>query len=537
MQYKATNETPKDYAPGSDERVELTEALNLQLNAESDIYCRINGEKVATDKIDACWAPDNRRHKLATFHSAGAAEADAAINAAREAKKAWSRTPLEDRALIFLRAAELLAGPRRQQLNAATMLGQGKTVFQAEIDSACEMIDFLRFNVDFALQLQNNQPNSSLGVHNQTVYRPLDGFVFAVTPFNFTAIAGNLCTAPAIMGNTVVWKPSERAVLSAHYLMDLLEEAGLPPGVINMIPSSSPAVVGDVILEHPDLAGLHFTGSTGTFQHLWRRVGENISTYNAYPRIVGETGGKDFVFAHETADVAALVTALIRGAFEYQGQKCSAASRAYIPDSLFDDVAERLTAAVGAIKQGPVTDYENFMSAVIDERAYEEIKAFIDFAREDPEHEIIAGGACDDEEGYFIEPTVVVSSNPTSKLMTTEIFGPVLTIYRYPNDQLLQTAALVDQATKYALTGAIFARDRTIIRQLSDALRFSAGNFYINDKPTGAVVGQQPFGGGRKSGTNDKAGSLLNLTRWTSPQTVKETFAPPTDYRYPHMGS
>lgn len=537
MHYKAKNETPKDYAPGAAEREALIEALNRQKNDAPEIFCRINGEKVATGVTEGCHGPDNHRHQLATYHSAGAAQAKAAINAALEAKHDWARTPLEERAMVFLRAAELLAGPWRQRLNAATMLGQGKTAYQAEIDAACELIDFLRFNVEFALQLQDIQPASAPGIHNQSVYRPLDGFVFAVTPFNFTAIAGNLCAAPAIMGNTVIWKPSERSVLSSHYVMELFEEAGLPPGVINMLPSSSPASVGDVVMDHPELAGLHFTGSTGTFQHLWRRVGENISAYKAYPRIVGETGGKDFIFAHESADIPSLVTALIRGAFEYQGQKCSAASRAYIPDSIFDEVLERLAAEVGTIKQGQVTDFENFMSAVIDERAFNDIKAFIDFARDDSEHEIIAGGGYDDKEGYFIEPTVVVSSNPTSKLMATEIFGPVLTLYRYPNDELIEAVALVDQATQYALTGAVFARERTVITQLSDALRFAAGNFYINDKPTGAVVGQQPFGGGRKSGTNDKAGSFLNLTRWTSPQTVKETFAPPTNYRYPHMNA
>jgi 1-pyrroline-5-carboxylate dehydrogenase len=440
----------------------------------------------------------------------------------------------EDRAAIFLRAAELLAGPWRQVLNAATMLGQSKTAHQAEIDSACELIDFWRFNVHFAEEIYRQQPYSAPGVWNRLEQRPLEGFVFAVTPFNFTAIGGNLPTAPALLGNTVVWKPASAAIVSAHYIMELLDAAGLPPGVINMVPGAG-AEVGDPALASPDLAGIHFTGSTGTFQGMWETVGRHVRRYKSYPRIVGETGGKDFVFAHPTAEVPALVTALTRGAFEYQGQKCSAASRAFIPASLWPAVAAALREQVSRIKMGDVRDFGNFMGAVIDRAAFTSITGYLDWARRSPDCEILVGGGADDGKGWFIEPTVILARTPDVKVMREEIFGPVLTVYIYEDRMLDHTLALCDRGSPYALTGAIFARDRDAIARMTDALRYAAGNFYINDKPTGAVVGQQPFGGARASGTNDKAGSVLNLLRWVSPRAIKETFAPPTDFRYPFM--
>jgi 1-pyrroline-5-carboxylate dehydrogenase len=465
---------------------------------------------------------------------AGEKEVGLAIDAATSAARHWAAMRWEDRAAVFLKAADLLAGPYRDEINAATMLGQSKTVFQAEIDAACELIDFWRFNVHFMEQIYSVQPESSDGMWNTLDYRPLDGFVFAISPFNFTSIAGNLPTAPAMMGNTVLWKPSSTQTYSAWVILKVLHEAGLPPGVISFLPGKG-AVVGDPVLASPDLAGIHFTGSTATFRHLWTTVGNNIDKYNSYPRLVGETGGKDFVFAHPSAHIQSLVTALTRGAFEYQGQKCSAASRAFIPASLWDDVVACMQEQMSRITMGSPLDFSNFMCAIIDERSYKNISGFIDHARDSKDHNILAGGECDDSKGYFISPTLVEADNPTSRLMSEEIFGPVLTMYRYDDQRMDEALGAVEQASPYALTGAIFCRDRGEIARMSEALRSAAGNFYINDKPTGAVVGQQPFGGGRASGTNDKAGSIFNLIRWASPRAIKETFSPPQDFPYPHM--
>jgi len=529
------NEPVKNYAPGSAERAAILAAIEDASTNPVDVPIVIGGKAVYTDEKIEIQCPHNHTLSLGVYSSATAEHAKQAIAAALKARSAWQDMPWEARAAIFLKAADLAAGPWRQRLNAATVLGQGKTVYQAEIDSACEWVDFLRFNADFARQIYSEQPVSSPEVWNQVEYRPLDGFVFAVTPFNFTAIAGNLPAAAALMGNTVVWKPSERSVLSAHVIMELFYEAGLPDGVINFLPTADPAAVGDVVLNNEHMAGIHFTGSTRTFQMMWRKVAENIGHYKSYPRLVGETGGKDFVFAHSSAAPQALVTGLIRGAFEYQGQKCSAASRAYIPASLWDEVTQGLKEQVAGVAVGPPTDLRNFVGAVIDRRAFDEIGAYIDFARQDPGHEILVGGERNDKEGFFIKPTVVIASDPRSKLMTEEIFGPVLTLYKYEDDELESALDVVDQSCDYALTGAIFARDRAVINHLANRLRHSAGKFYINDKPTGAVVGQQPFGGGRKSGTNDKAGSALNLIRWCSARTIKETMVSATDYRYPFM--
>jgi 1-pyrroline-5-carboxylate dehydrogenase len=471
---------------------------------------------------------------LATVHQAGAPEVEQAVCAASEAWKTWSEMAWEARAAIFLKAAELLAGPWRDTLNAATMLNQSKTVWQAEIDAACELIDFWRFNTAYMWQIYTEQPDSARGIWDYVEYRPLEGFVFAVTPFNFTSIAGNLPTAPALMGNTVLWKPASTALLPAYYIMQILEEAGLPPGVINFLPGRGNQV-GNPVLARPELAGVHFTGSTAVFQAMWQQIGQHIAVYKSYPRIVGETGGKDFVVAHRSADVSSLVTALVRGAFEFQGQKCSAASRAYMPRSLWPAVRTALETTVSRIRQGSPLDFRNFMGAVIDEQAFNTIMSYIDYAKGSNGFELICGGRGDKSTGYFIEPTVIVSHAPGSRLMREEIFGPVLTVYVYEDDQLDEALALCDTASPYGLTGAIFARDRGAIVQMSTTLRHTAGNFYINDKPTGAVVGQQPFGGSRASGTNDKAGSMLNLLRWTSQRAIKETFVPPTDFAYPHM--
>jgi 1-pyrroline-5-carboxylate dehydrogenase len=478
--------------------------------------------------------PHRHAHTLARWHQAGAAEVARAIDAAHAAHADWSRMAWEDRAAIFLRAADLLAGPWRMRMNAATMLGQSKTAFQAEIDSACELIDFWRFNAHYMEQIYREQPGSAPGTWNRLEHRPLEGFVFAATPFNFTSIAGNLPTAPALMGNTVVWKPASTAVYSAHVIMEIVEAAGLPPGVINMVPGPG-AAIGDPVLASPQLAGIHFTGSTGTFQGMWETVGRNIRRYHAYPRVVGETGGKDFVFAHASADVDALAAALVRGAFEYQGQKCSAASRAYIPVSLWPRVQERLIAQIAEIRMGDVADFTNFMGAVIDEPAFTSIRGYIDGARGSQHAKILAGGGTDGRVGWFVEPTVVQVMRPDLPVMCEEIFGPVLSVYVYEDALLETTLALCDRGSPYALTGAVFARDRAAIATMSAALTHAAGNFYVNDKPTGAVVGQQPFGGGRASGTNDKAGSPLNLLRWVSPRAIKETFVPPTHFAYPFM--
>jgi 1-pyrroline-5-carboxylate dehydrogenase len=528
------NEPVLSYAPATPERSALRAQLRKMAGEVIEITPRIGGRRVATGATAEAVMPHDHRHVLATWHKAGAAHVDQAIAAALGAQPAWSRMPWPSRAAIFLKAAELLAGPWRQVLNAATVLGQSKTAHQAEIDAACELIDFWRFNVAWAEEIYRQQPESAPGVWNQLQHRPLEGFVFAVTPFNFTSIGGNLPTAPAIMGNTVVWKPASSAVYAAHFIMEVLEAAGLPPGVINMVPGSG-AEVGDPVLASPDLAGIHFTGSTSTFQGMWETVGRNIRRYRGYPRIVGETGGKDFVFAHASADVPALVTALTRGAFEYQGQKCSAASRAFIPASLWPRVQEGLLAQVAEIRVGDPADFGNFMGAVIDRAAFANIKGYLDWAHASADCEVLAGGGTDEGKGWFIQPTVVRAQRPDVKLMREEIFGPVLTLWIYEDSALDEVLRLCDRGSPYALTGAIFARDRAAITHMTDALTYAAGNFYINDKPTGAVVGQQPFGGARASGTNDKAGSPLNLLRWVSPRAVKETFVPPADFRYPFM--
>jgi 1-pyrroline-5-carboxylate dehydrogenase len=528
------NEPVLGYAPGTPERRALSAQLKKMASEVVEIAPRIGGRKTTTGKTAEAVMPHDHRHVLAVWHRAGAREVQQAIDAALAAHQSWSRMPWPARAAIFLKAADLLAGPYRQVLNAATMLGQSKTAHQAEIDAACEMIDFWRFNVHFAEQIYRQQPLSAPGTWNYLEHRPLEGFVFAVTPFNFTSIGGNLPTAPAIMGNTVVWKPASSAIYSAHFLMEVLEAAGLPPGVINMVPGAG-AEVGDPALASPDLAGIHFTGSTGTFQGMWETVGRNIRRYRSYPRIVGETGGKDFVFAHTSAEVPALATALTRGAFEYQGQKCSAASRAFVPASLWPGVETVLRAQLAEIRVGDPADFTNFMGAVIDRNAFGNIKGYIDFARASSDCELLVGGHCDDGKGYFIEPTVVRARKPDVKLMREEIFGPVLTVWVYDDGDLDETLGICDRGTPYALTGAVFARDRAAIVKIAGALTHAAGNFYINDKPTGAVVGQQPFGGARASGTNDKAGSALNLLRWVSPRAIKETFVPPTDFRYPFL--
>ena len=528
------NEPILAYTPGSQERKTLRAQLDRMAGEVIEITPRIGGRRVTTGRTADAVMPHDHRHVLAVWYKAGASEVQRAIDAAGAAHREWSRLPWQERAAIFLRAADLLAGPYRMILNAATMLGQSKTAHQAEIDAACELIDFWRFNVAWAEEIYRQQPLSSPGAWNRLEHRALEGFVFAVTPFNFTSIGGNLPTAPAILGNTVVWKPASSALYSAHFIMEVLEAAGLPPGVINLVPGAG-AEVGDPVLASPALAGIHFTGSTATFQGMWETVGRNIRRYRSYPRIVGETGGKDFVFAHASADVPSLVTALTRGAFEYQGQKCSAASRAFVPASLWAEVRDRLLRQVAEIRVGDPTDFTNFMGAVIDANAFSTIKGYVDFARQSPDAEILAGGGYDDGKGYFVEPTVVLAKRPGLKLMREEIFGPVLTVWVYEDRDLDTALEICDSGSPYALTGAVFARDRAAIVRIADALTHAAGNFYVNDKPTGAVVGQQPFGGARASGTNDKAGSVLNLLRWVSPRAIKETFVPPTDFRYPFM--
>ncbi len=531
------NEPIHGYAPGSEERTELKASLKELAGQQIEIPLIIGGKEIRTGNLGECRMPHNHKKLLGTYHKAGAKEVRLAIKAAEQARKEWAAMPWEARASVLLKAAELLAGPHRMTVNAATMLGQSKNPLQAEIDSACELIDFWRFNPLYYQQILEEQPFSAPGMWNYVEQRPLDGFVFAVTPFNFTSIAGNLPTAPALVGNTVVWKPASSSVYSGYFLMKLLEEAGLPPGVINFTPGSG-GEVGDPVMASGDLAGVHFTGSTAVFQGMWRQIGQNIQNYRCYPRIVGETGGKDFIFAHASADPDALVTALVRGAFEYQGQKCSAASRAFIPDGLWKQIRKPLLDQIASIKMGDVTDFTTFMGAVIDRPAYESIKGFIDRAKSRQARgkaRVIAGGGCEDKIGYFIEPTLIEATDPSYESMVEEIFGPVLSLYVYPEKDLNKTLRLCDQASAYALTGAIFAQDRAAIVKMKDALTGTAGNFYINDKPTGAVVGQQPFGGSRASGTNDKAGSYLNLVRWVSPRTVKETFDPPHAYPYPHM--
>lgn len=498
-----------------------------------EIPAFIGGEAVHTDSTSRVAPPHDHQHTLGHLHQSGAAEVEQAIDAALEAKAEWAAMDFSDRAAVFLRAADLLAGPYRDTINAATMLGQGKSIHQAEIDAACELIDFLRFNVHYAEQLYRDQPNNSRGVWNQMQYRPLEGFVLAVTPFNFTAIQGNLPTAPALMGNTVLWKPASQAAYSAFYTYKILEEAGLPPGVINMLPADDGADVGTPALQSEHFAGLHFTGSEATFNHLWSTIGENLNRYKTYPTIVGETGGKDFIVAHPSADVQELSTAIVRGAYEYQGQKCSASSRLYVPESLWPHVRDQIETHLDDISVGPPEDFTNFVNAVIDETAFDKIVGYIEHAREDDDAEIVFGGDYDQSTGYFIEPTLIRALDPKQKSMQEEIFGPVTTVYVYPDEEYASTLTLVDETSPYGLTGSIFAADRAAIKLATDVLEQSAGNFYINDKPTGAVVGQQPFGGARRSGTNDKAGSALNLMRWVSPRAIKENFDPPTHYSYP----
>jgi 1-pyrroline-5-carboxylate dehydrogenase len=528
------NEPVKGYAPGSPERASLRARLTEMASERLDIPCIIGGKDLRSGRTVPAVMPHDHGHVLADVHLAGMAELAAAREAAAEAWQDWSRTPWEDRVSVFLRAAELLAGPWRDTLNAATMLGQSKTAHQAEIDAACELIDFWRFNPTFAAEIYADQPTSSPGVWNRAEYRPLEGFVCAVTPFNFTSIAGNLPTSPAMMGNTVIWKPASTAMLSAYYVMRLLQEAGLPDGVINLVYARG-AEVGEAILSDPALAGVHFTGSTAVFQNIWRTIGANIEGYAGYPRIVGETGGKDFVLAHRSADVEALVASVIRGAFEYQGQKCSAASRLFVPASLWPQVSERLASEVEGITVGDPADFSNYMGAVIDAASYATQTQAIEEARTDASTEILAGGQADDAEGYFVRPTVIVTKDPAFRTLREELFGPVLTTYVYEDADWEPTLKLIDSSTPYGLTGAVFARERAAVAQAADALRHAAGNFYINDKPTGAVVGQQPFGGARASGTNDKAGSKWNLIRWASPRSIKELLVPPTNYRYPFL--
>ncbi len=529
------NETVLSYAPGSTEKANLKAALKAAKSQEVDLPMVISGKEVFTDTKVRLHPPHEIAHTLGHFNKGTAEHVHQAIEAALTAKASWENMAWEQRAAIFLRAADLVAGPYRAKLNAATMLGQSKNAYQAEIDSACEYIDFLRFNAFFMTEIYAIQPDSSPGVWNRVEYRPLEGFVFAVTPFNFTAIAGNLPASAAMMGNTVVWKPSETQIYSAAVLMEIFQEAGLPDGVINLIYTDGP-VAGDICFNHADFAGIHFTGSTGTFQFMWNLIGQNIAKYKSYPRIVGETGGKDFVLAHSSADAEQLAVALARGAFEYQGQKCSAASRAYIPESLWGYVKDRLVSDVQSFKMGKVDDFTNFINAVIDEKSFDNIAGYIDHIKASEGAEIIVGGGYDKSEGYFVEPTVVVVQDPKFKTMCEEIFGPVLTIYVYPDAEFEEMMDILDDTSPYALTGSIFAKDRTIVQRATERLRHSAGNFYINDKPTGAVVNQQPFGGGRASGTNDKAGSSLNLLRWVSPRSIKETFVAPRDYRYPFLG-
>lgn len=531
---KAVNEPVLSYKPGSPERTALKSMLAELKKTEADIPMFIGGKRVSTGNKVAIRPPHELSHTLGYYHQGGAEHVQMAIDAALQAKPAWEAMPWEERAAIFLKAADLLAGPYRAKMNAATMLCQSKNVFQAEIDCVAELCDFYRFNAEYMTDIYRQQPISSPGIWNRMEYRPLEGFVFALTPFNFTSIAGNLPAAPAVMGNTVVWKPSNTQIYSAAVIMEILEEAGLPAGVINLVYVGGP-VAGEVIFNHPDFAGIHFTGGTGTFQQIWATIGQNIHKYRSYPRIVGETGGKDFVMAHASADPLAVATALARGAFEYQGQKCSAASRAYIPASLWPVVKKSLLDQVGSFKMGSPEDFTNFFNAVIDAKSFRSIAAYIDGAKADPSCEIIAGGNYDDSKGYFIEPTIILTSNPGYRTMCEEIFGPVLTIYVYEDAQYEAALELLDGTSPYALTGAIFSRDRSAVVTAMNKLRHAAGNFYINDKPTGAVVGQQPFGGARASGTNDKAGSVLNLFRWTSARAIKENFVPPTDYRYPFM--
>ncbi len=530
----AVNEPVKSYAPGSDERKSVKAALASLKGTQVDIPMFIGGKRVYTEHKKSIHPPHELSHTLGTYSQGTQEHVRQAVDAALAAKKQWENMPWQDRAAIFLKAADLLAGPYRAKMNAATMLGQSKNIYQSEIDAVCELVDFFKFNVQYMTEMYSTQPDSAPGIWNRLEYRPLEGFVFALTPFNFTSIAANLCGAPAMLGNTVVWKPSETQIYSAAVIMEIYEEAGLPPGVINLVFVDGPSA-GEVIFNHPDFAGIHFTGSTGVFQRIWKTIGENISKYKTYPRLVGETGGKDFVVAHASSNPKEVAVALSRGAFEFQGQKCSAASRAYIAKSIWPDVKKHLQQDLADFKMGSPEDFTNFVNAVIDVKAFDKISSYITNAKNDPKVEIVAGGGFDKSKGYFIEPTVILASDPMYVTMCDELFGPVLTIYVYEDEKYVETLELVDKTSPYALTGAIFAKDRYALGVAVEKLKNAAGNFYINDKPTGAVVGQQPFGGARGSGTNDKAGSILNLFRWVSARTIKENFVPPTDFRYPFL--
>ena len=531
----AVNEPVKGYAPGSPERAELLATYNAMFNSNIDVPMHINGEEIRTGNTKNITPPHDHKHVVGQYHVAEKSHVDAAISTALAARQEWSSTSWTERAAIFLKAAELLAGPYRAKMNAATMIAQSKNVHQAEIDAACEMIDFFRFNVQYMTDIFKDQPASAPGIWNRVEYRPLEGFVYAITPFNFTSIAANLPAAAALMGNVVVWKPSDHQAYSAQVIVDLFKEAGLPDGVINVI-YGDPVMITDTALASPDFSGLHFTGSTHVFKNLWKQIGNNIHNYKTYPRIVGETGGKDFIWAHNSANPLQVATAIVRGSFEYQGQKCSAASRAYIPASQWEAVKKHVIAQTNELKMGSPADTSNFVNAVIHEGSFDKIASFLEAAKNDTNAEIIVGGGHDKSVGYFIEPTVILAKSPTYATMTTELFGPVMTVYVYEDAEWEASLKLVDESTEYALTGAIFSTDRYIVEKASKALENAAGNFYINDKPTGAVVGQQPFGGARASGTNDKAGSAQNLLRWTSVRLIKETFVTPTDYKYPFLG-
>lgn len=531
---QAVNEPIKSYAPGTPEREAVLKAYKEMYNRKIEVPLYIGSEEIKTGDTAPMNPPHDHKHHLGDYHKASKEHVEKAINAALEAREKWANLAWEQRAAVFLKAAELIAGPYRYKINAATMIGQSKNIFQAEIDSACELIDFLRFNVEYMTRIYEEQPESTADAWNRLEYRPLEGFIYAVTPFNFTAIAGNLPSAPALMGNVAVWKPSDSQVYSAQVIMEVFKEAGLPDGVINMV-MGDPKMISDVVISHRDFAGLHFTGSTTVFKHLWKQIGNNIDNYRSYPRIVGETGGKDFIIAHPSARPKQVATAISRGAFEFQGQKCSAASRVYIPKSMWEEVKKYLVEDIKSFKMGSPEDMSNFITAVIHEASFDKLAKFIDAAKNDADAEIVVGGNYDKSKGWFIEPTVILTDNPKYSTMCTELFGPVVTVYLYEDDQWSETLKLVDDS-EYALTGAILSQDRYAAAEATQALQNAAGNFYINDKPTGAVVGQQPFGGARGSGTNDKAGSILNLYRWISPRTIKETFVTPTDYRYPFLG-
>jgi len=532
---KAVNEPVKSYAPNSPEKAAVLAAYKKMWNETIDVPMYIGSEQIKTGNTKTMSAPHDHQHIVGTYHLAEKSHVENAIASALEARKKWSQMPWEHRAAIFLKAAELIAGPYRARINAATMIAQSKTIFQAEIDASCELIDFLRYNVEFMTQIYQDQPASNSDVWNKVEYRPLEGFIYAITPFNFTAIAANLPASAALMGNTVVWKPSDSQVFSAKIIIDIFKEAGVPDGVINVV-FGDPVMITDTILAHPDFAGVHYTGSTFVFKEIWKKIGNNIHTYKTYPKIVGETGGKDFVLAHPSANVKQVVTGITRGAFEFQGQKCSAASRGYLPQSLWPAVKEQLITDVKSMKMGSPEDFGNFITAVIHEGSFDKLAKYIDQAKNDADAEIIVGGNYDKSKGYFIEPTIIVTTNPKYATMETELFGPVMTIYVYEDAKWSETLKLIDETSEYALTGAIFSQDRYATVEATEALENAAGNFYINDKPTGAVVGMQPFGGARASGTNDKAGSMQNLLRWVSPRTIKETFVTPEDYRYPFLG-